>query len=76
MAVVLLGVIGMIALMSLIGYLPAFFLFLIVTLWGLGIRSSKTVFAVSIGFFLFIYGVFDVYLQLDLPKGLIMGFFN
>lgn len=60
-----------VALINILGYIVATFLYILVTLLGLRIKKINSI-IISIGFCLFIYVVFKVFLKVPLPKGIII----
>lgn len=68
-----LGLLCYVPLLSLIGFFPASFLFMVVTSWLLGFRARKLLLLGTGGTLLFIYLVFVRFLQVPVPTGLIGG---
>jgi len=65
--------ITLIILINLLGYILAFFLYLISSLWLMGQHSIPKILAISSGVVLFIFIVFGIWLKLPLPTGIFMG---
>jgi len=76
MVLLLLGVILTLTALEVVGYLIAFFVFLIVSLRGLGIRSSVKALTISGGFVALVYFVFGAWLKLSLPLGIVAKLFS
>jgi hypothetical protein len=64
------GMVATVALLEILGYIVAFFLFLTIAFRGLGARSPKVILLLTIGALVFIYLVFGLWLGLDLPMGI------
>lgn len=60
-----------IVLINIMGYIFATFVYVLITLFGLKIKKINSL-IISIGFCLFVYVVFKVFLNVPLPKGIII----
>lgn len=60
-----------VALINVLGYILATFAYVLVTLFGLRIKKINSL-LISLGFCLFVYVVFKIFLNVPLPKGIII----
>lgn len=72
----IIGLIVMISLLSTLGYVICFSLFLILSFRGFGITSWKVILPVTAGVLLFVYLVFVVWLELEIPTGIWSSLLN